>query len=186
MYNLTRQDAADKLWVSTRSIDRYIKSWKIRSSKDGKVVYVHNDDVDNLLSGGGAKQEIIYDKKDMQDKNIVKHDNHQSVASATLEKIYDDLRSEIIKKDELIQTLSVRVWQSEEIAKNSVSLIEFKKSQFLLEEAKGSLHKELEDIEKEKNDLKKELKYEKTTNTILIIFVLLLLIVAGIIWFVKI
>jgi CHASE3 domain sensor protein len=55
-----------------------------------------------------------------------------------------------------------------------------------LEEAKGSLHKELEDIEKEKNDLKKELKYEKTTNTILIIFVLLLLIVAGIIWFVKI
>jgi hypothetical protein len=45
----------------------------------------------------------------MQDKNIVKHDNHQSVASATLEKIYDDLRSEIIKKDELIQTLSVRV-----------------------------------------------------------------------------
>jgi hypothetical protein len=47
-----------------------------------------------------------------------------------------------------------------------------------LEESKGSLHKEIEDIEKEKNKLKRDLKYEKTTNVILIIFVVILLIIA--------
>jgi hypothetical protein len=57
-------------------------------------------------------------------------------------------------------------------------LIDFKKSQFLLEESKGSLHKEIEDIEKEKNKLKRDLKHEKTTNIILIVFVVLLLIIA--------
>jgi hypothetical protein len=43
----------------------------------------------------------------MEGKNIVKHDS--STSSATLEKIYEDLRGEIQKKDELIQTLSIRV-----------------------------------------------------------------------------
>lgn len=185
MYTLTRQDAAEKLNISTRSIDRYIKSGKIRSQKDGKVVYVNDSDVDTILSWWSVKQEVIYSKEDVKDdKKIVKHDNNS--ASGTLEKIYEDLRNEIQKKDELIQTLSVRVWKSEEIAKNSVSLIEFKKSQFLLEESKGNLHKEIDDMEKEKNKLKKELKYEKTTNIILIVFVVLLLIIASTIWFVRI
>jgi len=184
MYNLTRQDAAEKLNISTRSIDRYIKSWKVRAKKDGKVVFVSETDIENLLSWGSVKQEVIYEKQNMEEKNIVKHDS--SAATWTLEKIYEDLRWEIQKKDEIIQTLSIRVWKSEEVAKNSVSLIDFKKSQFLLEESKGSLHKEIEDIEKEKNNLKRELKYEKTTNIILIVFVILLLAIAGTIWFVKI
>ena len=184
MYNLTRQDAAEKLNISTRSIDRYIKSWKVRAKKDGKVVYVSESDIENLLSGGSVKQEVIYEKKDMEEKHIVKHDNNTT--SWTLERIYEDLRGEIQKKDKIIQTLSIRVWKSEDVAKNSVSLIDFKKSQFLLEESKWSLHKEIEDIEKEKNNLKRELKYEKTTNIILIIFVVLLLVIAGTIWFVKI
>jgi hypothetical protein len=188
MYKLTRQEAAAKLWISTRSIDRYIKSGKVRSKKDGKVVYVKSSDLDNLLSWWTVKQEIIYSKghsweKGVWEKNIVKHNSGESW---TLEKIYEDLRKEIHKKDDLIQTLSIRVWKSEEIAKNSVSLMEFKKSQFLLEESKGGLYKELENIEGEKKRLEQELKYEKTSNVILIIFVILLFIVAGTVWFVKI
>jgi excisionase family DNA binding protein len=34
MYKLTRKEAADLLNISTRSIDRYIKSGKIRTKKD--------------------------------------------------------------------------------------------------------------------------------------------------------
>ena len=40
MYTYTRQDAADFLWISTRSIDRYIKSGKLRSKKEWKIVYL--------------------------------------------------------------------------------------------------------------------------------------------------
>jgi hypothetical protein len=57
-------------------------------------------------------------------------------SSTSLEPIYSDLREEIRKKDDVIQTLSLRLGKAEEIAKNSVSLIDYKKSQFLLEESK--------------------------------------------------
>ena len=62
MYTYTRQDAADLLWISTRSIDRYIKSGKLRSKKEWKIVYVNDDDIKNLSWWQDSKQEII-DKK---------------------------------------------------------------------------------------------------------------------------
>jgi hypothetical protein len=44
-----------------------------------------------------------------------------------------------------------------------------------LEESKGGLEKEITDLVDEKEKLKTELKYEKNSNIILIIFVLILL-----------
>ena len=122
---------------------------------------------------------------DMIEKNNISHYESKIDLSA-LERIYDDLRSEIQKKDHIIQTLSMRVGQSEEVAKNSVSLLDYKKSQFLLEESKSHLSKELDVIIEEKSKLQAELKYEKKSNTILIVFVVLLLVLAGFVWFLKI
>jgi|TARA_Y100001960_G_C14570249_1_gene775477 excisionase family DNA binding protein len=49
MYKYTRQEVAEKLNISTRSVDRYIKAGKLRAKKDGKVVYVKGSDVEALL-----------------------------------------------------------------------------------------------------------------------------------------
>lgn len=105
---------------------------------------------------------------------------------ATLEKIYLDLRQEIKQKDQALQDLAIRLGQAQEIAKNSVSLIEFKKSQFLLEESKGHLTHELERLRNKEHELGKKLKYEKSTNYILIAFCCILMIGLGIVWFIKI
>jgi hypothetical protein len=184
MYELTRQDVADKLNISTRSVDRYIKAWKLRSKKEWKIVYVNQDDVDNLVWKWEIKHEVIVEKKEqVVEKTITKND--QNVAG-TLWAIYKDLKEEIQKKDELIQTLAMRVWKSEEVAKNSVSLLEFKKSQYLLEESKQHLNKDVEVLQKETDRLVWELKYEKRTNIILIIFVIILLISVWIVWFMQI
>ncbi len=194
MYKLTRQDAADKLNISTRSIDRYIKAWKLRSKKDWKVVYVNTDDIENLAGSGEYQQEVIVEKK-VNNYSNTSYDNQEEVktvakadenVSGTLQTIYKDLKEEIQKKDQLIQNLAMRVWQAEEVAKNSVSLIDFKKSQYLLEESKEHLDKELSQLEKEKEKLAKELKYEKTSNILLIVFVVVLLAIAWTIWFMKI
>ena len=184
MYKLTRQEAADVLHISTRSIDRYIKSWRMRSKKEGKIVYIHQGDIDSLISWGALKQEIILDDVREESKKMVHYENKVDISA--LEKIYDDLRTEIQKKDQVIQTLSIRVGQSEEMAKNSISLLDYKKSQFLLEESKNHLNKELEDLVLEKNKLLADLKYEKKSNIILVVFVFILLILAGAVWFLKI
>lgn len=199
MYKLTRQDVADKLNISTRSVDRYIKSWKLRSIKEGKVVYVRQDDVDNLTWDWEIKQEVIVEKKQFQNNQFENNPferneiNSQKLSTKstedvawTLWAIYSDLKEEIKNKDQLIQTLAMRVWKAEEVAKNSVSLLDFKKSQYLLEESKENLWKKLEELKAEKETLQSELKYEKTSNIILIVFVLILLAIAWTIWFMKI
>jgi hypothetical protein len=147
MYKLTRQEVADKLNISTRSVDRYIKAWKLRSIKEGKVVYVKQDDVDNLAWDWEIKQEVIVEKRQFNNTQFEKTNlNSQKLStqsiddiSWTLWAIYSDLKEEIKNKDQLIQTLAMRVWKAEEVAKNSVSLLDFKKSQYLLEESKENL-----------------------------------------------
>jgi hypothetical protein len=187
MYELTRQEVADKLNISTRSVDRYIKAWKLRAKKEGKVVYVKQADVDNLMGWWETKQEVIVEQKTTTNSESQKSvsRNDENVAW-TLWSIYKDLKEEIQKKDQLIQSLAMRVWKAEEVAKNSVSLLDFKKSQYLLEESKDGLTKNIEELEKERETLQSELKYEKTSNMILIIFVIILLAIAWIIWFLKI
>ncbi len=194
MYTLTRQEAAKKLSISTRSVDRYIKSGKLRSKKDGKIIYIHQWDVNNILGVTNKKQpEVI----------IPKEKNHQTSHSetaktthttsivdaqsrATIEKIYLDLRWELKEKDKTIQDLSMRLGQAQEIAKNSVSLMEFKKSQFLLEESKDHLGQENSYLKEKNQELGNRLRYEKNTNIILIIFCVFLVIGIGVIWFVMI
>nr|MDD3720663.1 helix-turn-helix domain-containing protein [Candidatus Gracilibacteria bacterium] len=195
MYKLTRQEASELLNMSTRSIDRYIKSGKIRSKKDGKIVYVNQNDIDNLKNGGGQNQEIIVpekkssfskEKQETSEDEVAKVVHKNSGNSlAVLEPIYEDLKNEINKKDIIIQDLSIRLGRAEEIAKNSVSISEFKKSQFLLEESKGFLSKEVEELRNTKVKLSKDLKYEKSTNNILVFFILVLLTIAIVIWFTK-
>ncbi len=187
MYNITRQEAADKLWVSTRSVDRYIKSWKIRSKKDWKVVYLHSWDIDNLSWWSNNKQEVIVEKpkntsytytKTTIDNNSKSIDLESNINRSWLDEIYTDLKNQIKEKDNIIKELSIRVWRSEEIAKNSVSLMDFKKSQFLLEESKNSLTQSISDLQDEKEKLTWELKYQKTNNIILIISLIVLFAIA--------
>lgn len=74
MYKLTRQEAAEELNISTRSIDRYIKSWKLRAKKQWKIVYIHSQDIENMLWKWKTKQEVIIDnsssKKEKKKQNL--------------------------------------------------------------------------------------------------------------------
>jgi len=194
MYTLTRQDAADTLWVSTRSIDRYIRGGRLRSKKEGKIIYINDNDIENLKNGSEKQEVIIPQKVDKENRQEIretkkeisqKDENTKSESKEVLESIYQDLKQEIQKKDEIIQNLSIQLGKAEEIAKNSISLMEFKKSQFLLEESKGHLSWELEKLKWEKSKMEKELKYEKSTNSIMIVFLILLLCLTAVIWFIK-
>jgi hypothetical protein len=149
------------------------------------------------------KQEVIVPKKEEKiDKNINKTENIEKKCKKestikdntttivqekkhSIEYIYNDLREEINKKDNIIQGLSMKLWRAEEIAKNSISLIEFKKSQFLLEESRWYLNKEVEQLNKYRKWLKKKLRYEKKTNYILLIFTIILFITMVVVWFSK-
>jgi hypothetical protein len=74
----------------------------LRSKKEGKIVYIHENDIDNFLKPISSKQEIIINSTElevMEEKN-----NDESIF-----KIYEDLKNEIVKKDEEIKDLTLQV-----------------------------------------------------------------------------
>lgn len=187
MYKLTRPEVAEKLNISTRSVDRYIRAWKLRSKKDWKIVYINNSDVEWLLSWTSwSKQEIIIPKVVIEEKSIVKKNSSKQQWSGTLDLIYKDLREDIHKKDELIQWLYQKLWKNDEELKNSITLIEYKKSQFLLNESKWHISKELELLKDSKDKLEKEVKKERNSNVLLLIFLFIMLAITLTVWITKI
>ncbi len=186
MYTLTRQQVADKLQISTRSVDRYIKWGKLRAKKEWKVVYINDNDVKNILGWWKKNWEVIMPNKQKVENLPNSEITQNSNSTIWLTEIYKDLRQEIAKKDEIIRELATKVWRSEEIAKNSVSLMDFKKSQFLLEESKSHINNKAIELKENNNKLTSDLKHEKVTNIILIIFLIILLIISWILWFIKI
>ena len=147
MYSYTRQEAAEVLAISTRSLDRYVKAGKLRSKKKGKIVYIKNQDVDKMAGKHKSKPQVIVSNSTSNKENIKTVVAGGEINDGgSLSAIYTDLRKEMKHKDEMIQNLSIRLGRAEEIAKNSVNLVEFKKSQFLLEESKGHLNKEVTEL----------------------------------------
>ena len=199
MYNITRQQASEILWISTRSVDRYIKSWKIRAEKQWKVVMLNDEDIKNLSwESVKIKQKIIVSPEVENIEKVVSIENNKSNSQwlvrkaeyekilATFDKMFNGFREEIKEKDNKIQELSIELWRAREQKENSIDLMEYKKVQFLSEEAKKSLSNTLEKEKAEKEKLNKELKYEKTTNRLLIIFIVILFIISWVIFFMNI
>lgn len=185
-YNITRKKASILLNMSTRSIDRYVKSGKLRAKKKWKVVYINEDDINIISSNEPKNQEIIMPENNDMDKTEVETNAITTKTNDTVELIFSELKKDIDKKDDVIKDLAIKLWRAEEVAKNSISLIEFKKSQFLLEESKWYLNKEVEDLRRYKKILRKQLNHEKKTNYILITFTIVLFMTMIIIWFSKI
>jgi len=196
MYNITRQQASEILWVSTRSIDRYIKNWKIRTQKQWRQIMLHSWDVKNLSWDSVVNHKIIIEdktikipnsieKKEQDTSKIIRKSDYEKVI-ATFEKMYSSFREEVKQKDKKIQELSLEVWMLREQKNNSVDLMEYKKVQFLSEENKAKMMKKLEEQKKQAEDLEKKLKYEKTTNIFLIIFLVILFIISLALFFLNI
>ena len=196
MYNATRQETSDLLWISVRSVDRYIKAGKLRIKKDGKNIFVHWWDIDAIKNGGKSKHHVIinrvqpktekvYTEKTYQNEEPVSFSSTQvstGKEEASLSHIYLDMKKDIAKKDDVIQTLALRVGKAEEIAKNSISINDFKKSQFLLEESKSVIASELDLAKKQKDTLQKKLNYEKQIKLLLLFLSIALFLTLFFVW----
>ena len=192
-YNLTRQEAADILEISVRSLDRHIKSWKIRSKKKWKSVYINDDDVENIkfpskstpiiiTNTDKKNKDIEIEEKQFNSTKISKKEDLSKITK-TFENIYTDLRNQIDKKDKIIQEMSVQLWVSKEKVNQSISVSEHNRSQMLLEESKTHIAKQMTSLSEEKKELEKNLKDEKFDKKVLIAFVFILLIMATYFWF---
>jgi len=176
MYNITRNEASKILNVSTRSIDRYIKSWKLRTEKRWKIIYINDQDINNIKKWDKTKQHIIINNK-IEDKT---NENKVIVNDKKEDYIYKELINTIKEKDKKIEKLIIELSNSKQLLQNSISLIDYKKNQYLLEQKEKNIKIELE---KEINKKEIQIYKEKNMNKLLIFISFILLITTILVWF---
>jgi excisionase family DNA binding protein len=183
-YTHTREEAADILEISTRTLDRYVKSGKLRSKRKGKKIFIHDEDVRTMM---GSEPELIRATDSVKTEDIVFFEDVVQEESGFRRKpvmvdyrdLYEDAMSRIAEKDRVIQDLSYRAGHAESELKNSISMIEYKKATFLLESAKSKTEEEKKQYETEITKLKTESDRNKVTLYILVVLVLLLVVVSA-------
>lgn len=184
-FALDRIAAAENLAISTRTLDRYVKAGKIRSKKVGKKVFLHDGDLDILRNELGrevddaARQEDLPHAFKITDESaeIVFFDDAAAKETGFRRKpvivdyqdLFEDAQKRVDEKERVIRELSFRVGQAEAELKNSVSLIEFKKTSYLLEAVKTKGDEEKATASKEIETLSKKLESEKSITFILAI-----------------
>jgi hypothetical protein len=189
-YSVDREKAATLLGVSTRSIDRYIKSNKIRSRKLGKKLYLHDEDIERLRSGGIQEDFVIMtgdsnSYADNQDEAVVtlhSTPKHTMRDMVNYRDLYDQANEKIAVKDKMIQELSYRLGQSETELKNTISLSEYKKATFLLESAKSQWEEEKSHMIEKVSFLENSLKREHILVKTLVITLMVTFVVSVCLW----
>lgn len=180
-FTLDRYAAAENLAISTRTLDRYVKAGKLRSKKVGKKVFVHDGDLEILKNELGrevddsARQEDVeFVSPKAEDGEIVFFDDtkkdtgfRRKPVLVDYQDLFEDAQKRIDEKDRVIRELSYRVGQAEAELKNSVSMIEFKKTSYLLEAAKTKGDEEKANAMKEVEAVTKRLESEKNITAIL-------------------
>lgn len=183
-YTVDRYEGAKILNCSTRTIDRYISAGKIRSKRMGKKIFLHDEDIRIIQNGGIQEDYIVLDSEGQM--VTTSHDDSpftRRPVTVDYKQLFDDAQKSIERKDTLIQELSYRAGQAEAELKNSISMIEYKKATMLLESSKMHSEEEKKILDQRIEEITTTLEQKNTVNTILMILVSVLFVVAVALWF---
>lgn len=184
-YTVAREHAAKVLGVSTRTIDRYVKSGKLSYKKVANKVLLSKEEVSELHKDFGAfRQESnpeIVSSSFGNTKSIttINPSLEQSI-DAKIEKfflIFNEKDKILEEKNKVIFMLQQRIWELEAKLKTMVALPDYtrEKQETIIEKQK---------LEERINILKNKIRSEKTKNLVFV-WVSLILIIIAIFFFVQ-
>ena len=187
-FSLDREWASRRLGVSSRTIDRHIQAGRIRTRRIGKKMFLEEDDIETLRMTDPARREedyvVIMDDTPWRSetseiitsrKNSIDTKQQNNLALAEILRIYEDARWLIADKDATIQNLSYKLGKIETELANSIPVLEYKKTTFLLESAKSKSDTDAEILSKKISTLESEVnKRNSAIITLVILFILVL------------
>ena len=183
-FAIDRVEAAKRLGVSTRTVDRHIQAGRVRTRRIGKKMYIEDADIESLRMLDPSRREedyiVILDREELiahpettwQD---MIHVGSQQQSLIELARFYEETQILITKKDEAIQDLSYRLGKSEAELRNSIPLTEYKKATYLLESAKSRSDEDAKNLSDTISTLEKEIiKRNSMILGLTILFILVL------------
>lgn len=150
-----RHLAAQKLKISLRTLDRYLKTNKLKFKLVGRHIFVLESDLQRLLK---LKAQQAQAKTQPAPKKVPKKAQFTTEASSAvftqpaaeqhsqnsmLQELYTQALGDLKTKQEKLEAASFRVGQLESELKNSVPLLEFRQRENELRKTNQSLQKRL-------------------------------------------
>ena len=183
-FAIDRVEAAKRLGVSTRTVDRHIQAGRVRTRRIGKKMYIEDSDIESLRMLDPSRREedyiVILDREEFiahpetTGQEMI-HVGSQQQSLIEFARFYEETQILITKKDEAIQDLSYRLGKSEAELKNSIPLMEYKKATYLLESAKSKSDEDAKNLSDTISTLEKEIiKRNSMILGLTILFILVL------------
>ena len=178
-YTVTRTQAASLLWVSTRTIDRYVKSGRLSYKKIANKVILNEEELRILQNEFSSLRqdistELIWEKNDSS--LSVKPVTDMSTIDEKLDKFYlifQEKDKQIDEKNKIIFMLQQRIGELEAKIQTMVALPDYNKEKQQAIEEKRVLEEKLA-------KLKTKVKEQETKSYVVLIFAIVLIIIAGI------
>ena len=177
-YWITRESAAKILWISTRTIDRYIKSWKLSYKKVANKVLLAKEEIAGLQEDYWALHQEI--TTEVVKQTEITTPKAVSTVNPSLEKsveekidkfmlIFNEKDKILEEKNKVIFMLQQRVWELEAKLKTMVALPDYtkEKQEAILEKQK---------LEEKIAELKWTVKIEKSKSVIFLAFAVVFII----------
>lgn len=184
-YSLTRQQAADYLWVSTRTIDRYVVKWELRYKKIANKVVLAQEDIERIH----ADLELIQQAETSgmpttqveSSTSLTTPGSSKSTNNRTSVKEFVDLLHEkdktIEEKNQLIFSMQHQIGQMESRLQQVIALPDYTVE-------KNNFEHAVQTLEHEKTFLEDQVRREKLRNMVYMWLVMIAAIVVAVILFV--
>ena len=186
-YWITREKAAIELWVSTRTIDRYVKGWKLSYKKVANKVLLAKEEIEAL------KNEVSVLHHEVTSELVSEVSSDSSAESTTsrsqgmavradidqaieekIDKfmlIFKEKDKMIEEKNKVIFMLQQRIWELETKIQTMVALPDYnrEKQEAIIEKQK---------LEERISKLKEAVRAEKVKNFVVMLFSLVFIWIA--------
>ena len=188
IYNTSRQEAADQLSVSTRTIDRYIKKWQLSYKKVANKVVLAQEEIDALVEEfSSLKRNDATPTRERRVERVVSSSSNsneivtpkQSASTWSISEFAEILNSKdktIEEKNQLIFMLQRKIGEVETKLTQMVALPDYT-------EETSQLHSTIQSLSTQKSTLEQQVKTERFWNTVFIVIIALAAIALWIVLF---
>ncbi len=207
-YSVTRKQAATLLDVSTRTIDRYIRSKKLSARKKGGAILLNEEELQNFKvakfqnmhgaspSGEGRAHRHIDNVKSAKQTTIdgvtgllekeSKPKGELAKASTVRDEVFEELynlsRREIREYHNKLEAANYRLGQLETQMKHSVPLLDFQAKEEKIREQESIINMKVRRQEEALEMLEQEIKAERLNKNIYIGLLFGLLALQPLLW----
>lgn len=188
---VSRKKAAERLKVSIRTVDRYIKTGKLRTFEENGRKWLLESDLGRFSteerSGQGVdKVDTIMSTKNHQDNvDNREHFLQQDLSTlstikrkpsiSTYKKLYEQTKEELNEKQERLEIANYRVGQLENQLKNSIPLLQYHQENNQRKTIIIELEDELTKKEQLIGKISHKIKQEKLIKQIFLILLLVIM-----------